>query len=112
MSIRPLITPALNDSTTIILHKTWQSYTPITYRKKGWDKNLTATPREALALSMSGRPRSELASEEASAMPWESVRQIQLKNIVFFFVSLSWVRFFKRFLLYYDFNCRNCTVNR
>ncbi len=29
---------------------------------------------------MSGRPRSELASEEASAMPQESVRQIQLKE--------------------------------
>ncbi len=33
---------------------------------------------------MSGRPRSELASEEASAMPQESVRQIQLKECVFF----------------------------
>ncbi len=29
---------------------------------------------------MSGRPRSEHASEEASAMPQESVRQIQLKE--------------------------------
>ena len=29
---------------------------------------------------MSGRPRSEPASEEASAMPQESVRQIQLKE--------------------------------
>ena len=29
---------------------------------------------------MSGRPRSELASEEVSAMPQESVRQIQLKE--------------------------------
>ncbi len=40
---------------------------------------------------MSGRPRSELASEAASAMPQESVRQIQLKERVFFFVSLSCV---------------------
>ena len=49
---------------------------------------MTATPRGALSLSMSGRPRSELASEEASAMPQESVRQIQLKEIALFF-SLS-----------------------
>ena len=42
---------------------------------------------------MSGRPRSELVSEEASAMPQESVRQIHLEYIVYFFVSLSWVSF-------------------
>ncbi len=40
---------------------------------------------------MSGRPHSELASEEAFAMSQESVRQIQLKERVFFFVSLSWI---------------------
>ena len=38
---------------------------------------------------MSGRPHSELVSEEASAMPQESVRQIHLEYIV----SLSWVSF-------------------
>ncbi len=38
---------------------------------------------------MSERPHSELANEKASAMLQESVRQIQLKEHVFFFISFS-----------------------